>query len=97
MRNLGYGSEESRIKTVLVFKDPSDWYVDLQVITDVCVGGQSSTGDITLLGHKQDVFSCLIIGGVAQAPADKALTLLPWNQCSICPAAQSVSSLPPED
>ncbi len=42
MKDLGYGSEEKSIKTVLVFKDPSDWYVDLQVITDICVGGQSS-------------------------------------------------------
>ena len=39
MRDLGYGSEDKSIKTVLVFKDPSDWYVDLQVITDICMGG----------------------------------------------------------
>ena len=39
VKDLGYGSEGKSIKTVLVFKDPSDWYVDLQVITDICVGG----------------------------------------------------------
>jgi len=40
VRDLGYGSEGKRIQTVIIFKDPSDWYVDLQVITDICVGGE---------------------------------------------------------
>ena len=41
MNDLGYGSPEKPIETILVFKDPSDWYMDLQIMLDICVGGQS--------------------------------------------------------
>ena len=41
VNDLGYGSPEKPIKTILVFKDTSDWYMDLQIMLDICVGGQS--------------------------------------------------------
>lgn len=33
------GSEQAPIKAVLVFSDPANWYLDLQLITDVVTSG----------------------------------------------------------
>lgn len=38
--NLGLGSPKRPIEAILVFKDPSDWYLDLQIMTDVILGGR---------------------------------------------------------
>ena len=40
MRNLGIGTAKRPIKGILVFKDPGDWYLDLQIMTDVILGGE---------------------------------------------------------
>ncbi|BDA43176.1 Haloacid dehalogenase-like hydrolase domain-containing 5 [Coccomyxa sp. Obi] len=37
--NLGLGSPKRPIEAILVFKDPGDWYLDLQIMTDVILGG----------------------------------------------------------
>ena len=34
------GTEEAPFQAVLVFSDPTDWYRDLQLITDVIMSGQ---------------------------------------------------------
>lgn len=39
MKNLGLGSPKRPIAAILVFKDPDDWYLDLQIMTDVILGG----------------------------------------------------------
>lgn len=39
VRNLGIGTPKRPIEAILVFKDPGDWYLDLQVMTDVVLGG----------------------------------------------------------
>ena len=39
VRNLGMGSPKRPIEAILVFKDPGDWYLDLQVMMDVIMGG----------------------------------------------------------
>lgn len=39
--NLGFGSPKRPIGAILVFKDPGDWYLDLQIMTDVILGGRS--------------------------------------------------------
>jgi HAD superfamily hydrolase (TIGR01456 family) len=36
---LRMGTEENPIKAIFVMTDPSDWYVDLQLITDILIGG----------------------------------------------------------
>ena len=41
IRNLGYGSSKRPIEAILVFKDPADWYLDLQIMTDVIMGGKA--------------------------------------------------------
>lgn len=39
VRNLGYGSSKRPIESILVFRDPADWYLELQIMTDVIMGG----------------------------------------------------------
>ncbi|GFH06044.1 uncharacterized protein HaLaN_00608 [Haematococcus lacustris] len=39
VRDLGLGTEAAPIEAVLVMSDPSNWYVDLQLITDVLASG----------------------------------------------------------
>ncbi|KAK9914891.1 hypothetical protein WJX75_001967 [Coccomyxa subellipsoidea] len=39
VRNLALGSAKRPIAAILVFKDPADWYLDLQIMTDVILGG----------------------------------------------------------
>jgi HAD superfamily hydrolase (TIGR01456 family) len=34
-----YGSSVMPIQAVLVFSDPSDWYVDIQIVVDIVAGG----------------------------------------------------------
>lgn len=36
---IRYGTPEAPIRAVLVFADPSNWYLALQIVTDVLVGG----------------------------------------------------------
>ena len=48
-QNHAYGTKEKPIKSVLIFTDPSDWYLELQVILDVLqcggvFGGSLETG-----------------------------------------------------
>ena len=44
-----YGSEAEPIEAVLVFSDPANWYVDLQLITDVISSGAPSVLDLPWL------------------------------------------------
>lgn len=41
VRNFGMGTLKRPIQAILVFKDPDDWYLDLQIMTDVVMGGAS--------------------------------------------------------
>lgn len=34
-----FGTEEMPIHAVLVFSDPSDWYIDIQIVVDIVAGG----------------------------------------------------------
>ena len=45
IKNLGYGSSKRPIEAILVFKDPADWYLDLQIMTDVIMGGEPNLID----------------------------------------------------
>ena len=39
VRNLGIGTSKRPIEAILVFKDPGDWLLELQIMTDVIMGG----------------------------------------------------------
>ena len=43
IKNLGYGSSKRPIEAILIFKDPADWYLDLQIMTDVIMGGKAQS------------------------------------------------------
>lgn len=39
MRGRGIGTPDKPVEAVLVFTDPDDWYLDLQLMTDLLVSG----------------------------------------------------------
>ncbi len=49
MRNLGIGTKKRPIEAILVFKDPGDWYLDLQIMTDVILGGKPTQSRSTCM------------------------------------------------
>ena len=55
--NLGFGSPKRPIEAILVFKDPGDWYLDLQIMTDVILGGRAASSKKALFLHGCSMFS----------------------------------------
>lgn len=44
VHDLGFGSEEKPFQAALLFNDPSDWYQDLQLFTDIVLSGKVILG-----------------------------------------------------
>lgn len=43
-----FGSEKQPIQAILMFSDPENWYIDLQLITDVITSGINSPSSILI-------------------------------------------------
>ena len=46
MRGRGIGTPDKPVEAVLVFTDPDDWYLDLQLMTDLLVSGRVMCADL---------------------------------------------------
>lgn len=70
------GSEENPFAAVLVLKDPSDWYRDLQLILDVVLTRERSPLIHKHLSHQWQSLYCRSLQLIADAVLDVSRPLI---------------------
>ena len=82
------GSPKRPIQAILVFKDPEDWYLDLQIMMDVIMGGAPQgflfhsnmcaqldvQGMLSLHGKSRPASICLLLQAVCWGGGSRRCT-----------------------